>query len=209
MAVPRPIRSLLPATLVWKGTAEAKTVFLTFDDGPTPGLTGQILDILDEYRSRATFFCVGENVSRYPALYNEILSMGHAAGNHTHRHLQGWKTGAEEYFEDVEKASQFIHSGFFRPPYGRITGRQVRLLKDQYRIIMWTLLSRDFDPSTDPVKNLEVMKRKTSPGAIVVFHDNLKAAKNMLHMLPAYLTFLLEEGYRVEPLNAAFPGGTS
>lgn len=184
-------------------------MFLTFDDGPTPGLTGQILDILDEYRSRATFFCVGENVSRYPALYEEILSRGHAAGNHTHRHLQGWKTGAEEYFEDVEKAAQFIHSRFFRPPYGRITGRQVRLLKDQYRIIMWTLLSRDFDPSTDPVKNLEVMKRKTSPGAIVVFHDSMKAGKNMLHMLPAYLGFLLEEGYRVESLNAAFPGDTS
>ena len=194
------LRSVLPSSLLWKVDTAERKVFITFDDGPTPQLTTEILAILESYHARATFFCVGDNVVRYPDIFRQIIQSGHSVGNHSHHHLKGWYTSCSQYLEDVSQASKFLDSKLYRPPYGLITLRQVRELSKQFQVVMWSVLTRDFDPSVSREKCLEIAIRGIEPGAIIVFHDNLKASEKMLYALPRMLEYLREEGYVTEKL---------
>jgi peptidoglycan/xylan/chitin deacetylase (PgdA/CDA1 family) len=177
-----------------------KVVCLTFDDGPIPELTGEILDILSRYNAKATFFCVGENVARNPEIYAKILEQGHATGNHTHRHLKGWNTKFADYIEDVAAAARLIDSSLFRPPYGLISYRQAKALVKDYQVVMWSALTRDYDPSVSKEECLRNALQGIRPGAVIVFHDNTKARGSVLYALPKLLEYLEKEGYRSEKL---------
>ena len=183
----------------WKIPTKAKKLFLTFDDGPHSVITSKVLNILDEYNAKATFFCVGENVKEHPEIYREILSKGHQTGNHTYNHLRGWNTTTKRYIESVQRCSQLVRSDLFRPPHGRITFKQLRALKKEgYRIIMWSVLTRDYNKSADKNGLLERAIHKTRPGSIIVFHDSEKAEDNLLYLLPKFLDHYTRKGYSFE-----------
>lgn len=182
--------------LIWEMPAEGNDLYLTFDDGPHPDTTAVILDILNKYEVKATFFCVGENVEKYPDVYNQLLEQKHLIGNHSYNHLKGWETGTREYVENVQKCSQVFDSKLFRPPYGKITRSQRKVLRDQYDIIMWTLLSRDYDSRVDKETCLRKSLKYTKPGAIMVFHDHLKSIEKVKWVLPRYLERTIELGFR-------------
>lgn len=186
----------------WQMPAGGNKVYLSFDDGPHPEITSFVLDELKLYGAKATFFCVGSNVEKYPEVYKRIISEGHAVGNHTYNHLNGWKTADKTYLEDITKAASHIDSTLFRPPHGRITRFQAGALKEQlrYRIIMWTVLSGDFDPDISGQKCLENVMRHTRNGDIVVFHDSEKAFERMKFALPRVLKGLAEKGYVFEKI---------
>jgi peptidoglycan/xylan/chitin deacetylase (PgdA/CDA1 family) len=191
----------LPSSLLWQVKTEDKAVYLTFDDGPIPELTEEILDILSKFNVKATFFCVGENVKNYGEIYQKILEKGHATGNHTHHHLKGWTTNFTEYIEDIREAGEFIKSRLFRPPYGLMTYRQAKALSKEYQIVMWSLLTRDYDPDVNKEECLQTALQGIRPGAIIVFHDNIKAREKVLYVLPRLLEHLEKEGYRSEKLE--------
>lgn len=192
---------VLPASLVWQVKTGEKKVYLTFDDGPIPELTDRILEILAQYNAKATFFCVGENVSRYPEIYNRIIELGHATGNHTHHHLKGWSTNFNDYMEDIREAGKLINSGLFRPPYGLMSYKQAKALSKEFQVIMWSVLTKDYDPDVSKEECLAFAVQGTRPGAIVVFHDNIKAREKVLYALPKYLQHLAEEGYSTDILD--------
>ena len=192
---------VLPSSLLWQVKTNEKVVFLTFDDGPIPELTGKILEILAKHNAKATFFCVGENVRRNPMIYAEILEQGHATGNHTYHHLKGWSTNFEDYLEDITKAGKLINSGLFRPPYGLMTYRQAKALSNDYQVVMWSVLTRDYDPAVSREECLETALQGIRPGAVIVFHDNIKAQEKVLYALPRVLEHLKKEGYRSERLE--------
>jgi peptidoglycan/xylan/chitin deacetylase (PgdA/CDA1 family) len=162
-------------------------LYLTFDDGPTPEITPWVLDCLKEYNARGTFFCLGRNVERYPEIYRQILDGGHSVGNHTYSHLKGSKTIDSEYIDDIRLASHCIESDLFRPPYGRFRKAQIREIRRDYNVIMWDILSGDYDPSISPMKCLTNIENHLRPGSIIVFHDSLKARKNLFFALPQIL----------------------
>jgi peptidoglycan/xylan/chitin deacetylase (PgdA/CDA1 family) len=191
---------VLPSSLVWQVKTTEKAVYLTFDDGPIPELTEQILEILAKYNAKATFFCVGENVLRYPRLYAKILDQGHSTGNHTHRHLKGWSTNYAEYLDDVEEAASYINSSLFRPPYGLMTYRQAKTLIKDYQVIMWSVLTKDYDPSVGNEECLETAIQGVRPGSIIVFHDNIKAREKVLYALPRLLEYMEKEGYNAQAM---------
>jgi peptidoglycan/xylan/chitin deacetylase (PgdA/CDA1 family) len=197
---------VLPASLIWQVKTEEKTVYLTFDDGPIPDLTDEILGILEKYKAKATFFCVGENVGRYPEIYDKILEKGHSTGNHTHRHVKGWTTNYADYMEDIREAGRCIDSGLFRPPYGLMTYKQAKTLSKEFRVVMWSVLTRDFDPSVSREECLQTAIEGVKPGSIIVFHDNLKAREKVLYALPRLLEHLENEGYRSEKLELDVTG---
>lgn len=186
-------RYLLP-DYYWFIPNNTKEIYLSFDDGPTLELTEIILNILAKKNVKATFFLVGENVLEYPDLYNSILEDGHRVGNHSFNHLKGWKTSKNEYVENVIKASDYIHSNLFRPPYGKISYGQGKLLKSDYKIIMWSILTRDYDKNTSPEQCL-YRANKAKTGDVIVFHDNIKAQENMLYALPRFIDFAQEKGF--------------
>jgi len=186
---------------VWHLGPEGRRLFLTFDDGPAPAVTPWILDVLRSYDARATFFCLGRQVQQHPELLKAILDAGHAVGNHTHSHLDGWSTSKRKYIEDVEQASRRIDSGLFRPPYGRIGLRQMHRLAKTYRIVMWDVLSRDYDERLSSESILARLKRRVQPGSIVVFHDSPKAEKNLRTILPNFLDFCQNEGYQLQSIQ--------
>lgn len=192
--IPRILKKVYPG-LTWHIPGDRKTLYLTFDDGPTPQVTDRILDILGAYGVRATFFCIGRNVERYSTLMNRILEAGHAVGNHTYSHLRGWYTPDREYFEDIELAGQLIPSRLFRPAYGMITPNQVKHLKQKYQIVLWDVMSFDFHPGTSPEKCLDNVIRYAQPGSVIVFHDSLKASEKVLHALPGVLAGFTEQGF--------------
>ena len=194
------LRLLGGSGLTWEMPAGERQLYLSFDDGPGPATTPQILAILDHYGVKATFFCVGENIARHPGLFESIKAAGHATGNHTHNHLKGWKTSAGAYLNNVEKCQELVQSRLFRPPYGKMTPAQRRALKERYRIIMWTVLSRDYDPAVNPAACLRKTLKFTRPGAIILFHDNPGALEKVEYVLPRYLEKTLNEGYRYELL---------
>jgi len=173
----------------------SKVIYLTFDDGPVPEVTPQVLDLLDKFDLKATFFSVGENVQKYPELYAEVIRRGHRMGNHTFNHLNGFKFTTEEYVDNVKKAAVYINSKLLRPPYGRITCKQRKVLKKDYTIIMWDLISYDFDSRLSPETVFNNIKRFSRNGSIVVFHDSIKAKDNMLTVLPRAIEFWKSEGY--------------
>lgn len=183
---------------IWSIPAHDKMVYLTFDDGPMPEITLWVLDQLDAYQVKATFFCIGDNVRKHPEIYEEVIRRGHAIGNHTHNHLNGWKTSTATYIENALKWESHAISDakLFRPPYGKIKRSQAqKLMQKGYKIIMWDVLSADFDASISPEKCLSNVVNHLESGSIVVFHDSLKAFKNIQYALPKTLQFLKENGF--------------
>ena len=189
---------------IWQMDKNKKEIYLTFDDGPHASITNFVLDELKQYNAEATFFCIGKNVADNPSVYKRIINEGHAVGNHTQNHLNGFKTIDKTYVDDVLEASKFIDSDLFRPPFGRLKSFQANILssiKKPYRIIMWSLLSGDFDSKISPERCLENVLFKISNGAIVVFHDSEKAAKKMMYALPKVLKILSEKGYTFKKIS--------
>ncbi len=183
-----------------------KRLYLTFDDGPHPEVTPEVLEILAVYDAKASFFCVGENVSNHPDVYQKVRDAGHLTGNHSYNHLNGWKTPLNEYYENVNKCRELVDSAYFRPPYGRINPFQIQALKNEYTIVMWTVLSYDYHRDVSPQQCTEFVLKNTNDGAIIVFHDSQKAAKNMLKALPAVLEHFKNEGYGFHRIDEAVAG---
>lgn len=192
---------MLYPDVVWDKFGNGNTLYLTFDDGPTPEITEKVLDILDQYQAKATFFCLGRNVERYPDVYQSILARDHSVGNHTYSHLKGWKSKNQEYFDDIELASRLIHSKLFRPPYGKIRRSQIRYLKKKYKIVLWEVMSHDYEKRVSKERSLKVVLRYTRPGSILVFHDSVKAIKKLEYILPRFLEYFSEKGYKFEAIS--------
>ncbi|MCF8235252.1 MAG: polysaccharide deacetylase family protein [Bacteroidales bacterium] len=190
-------RVLYPG-LIWKIPNDENKLFLTLDDGPVPGLTPWVLDVLDRFQVKATFFCVGENVKKFPDLYSEIKNRGHQTGNHSYNHLNGWKTDLKSYILNVEKGNDRIQSALFRPPYGRIKRSQIRSLKQQYKIVMWSLLAGDFDEKNSPEQCVTNIVRNAKSGDILLFHDSEKAKERIMVALPRSIEKLLDKGFRFD-----------
>jgi len=191
--------------LLWKVKTVEKVLYLTFDDGPIPGLTEWVLEVLKHYEAKATFFCVGENVNKNPQIFQQILKEGHSVGNHTQHHLNGKKTSLEEYLADALACDEAMKhesasTRLFRPPYGRLTNAQRKQLLQQKTIVMWDVLTQDYDQTLAPDLILKKSIAATGKGAIVVFHDNLKAERNLREVLPQYLSHFKQAGYRFENL---------
>ncbi len=194
------IKRLLPG-YVWDLPGKSDTVYLTFDDGPTPETTHFVLELLERYGFQATFFCIGKNVQDNPEIFADILSAGHAVGNHTHDHPNGWETSFKSYIENIRECEIALGGSntgkLFRPPYGKLTPAQFREVKKMgYRIVMWDVLSADFDTSVSPSKCLNNVLRNIRAGSIVIFHDSEKAAPNLRHALPATLEYLKNNGFK-------------
>lgn len=179
--------------LVWR-IVNTKKAFLTFDDGPVPEATPWVLDLLKEEGIKATFFCVGENVVKYPEIYQRIIDEGHAIGNHTYNHLNAWKVDKESYISNVEKASEVIDSKLFRPPYGKLSPSLSNKLAEDYDIIMWDVLSGDFDSNISAEKCLDNVHKNAKEGSIIVFHDSVKAIDKLKYVLPETIKLLREKG---------------
>jgi len=185
---------------VWAFSRKEPNIYLTFDDGPIPEVTPWVLEQLKKYNAKATFFCIGDNVRKHPDIFNAIIAEGHSIGNHTFHHLNGWKTRTEEYLQDVEAAEVEFNktifnsnqpSKLFRPPYGKMTSAQAKKITEKgYKIIMWDVLSADFDPTISEEKCLKNVVNNIKPGSIVVFHDSLKAEEKLKYVLPEFLAFV-------------------
>lgn len=207
---------------IWKKASLSKTIYLTFDDGPTPEITQWTLDLLKQHNAKATFFCIGHNIEKHPDIFNAILKENHTVGNHTYNHLQGWKTNAKTYIENTEKTQNIINSKIqkqnsknssenlefkdwnlklFRPPFGKIKRSQAKILiKKGYNIVMWSVISYDWERKITPEKCLENVLKNTTSGSIVVFHDSIKACKNMQYALPKVLEHFSQKGYQFKSL---------
>lgn len=192
---PRLLRPLW-GKVVWRKNPSEKVIYITFDDGPVPEVTPLVLDVLDKYNIKATFFCVGENVQKYPEIYTDILQRGHKTGNHTFNHLKGFSNSTEIYVENVREASRMINSKLFRPPYGRITPKQKKILQADYEIIMWDIVTYDYNQKLTKESIFRNVKYYTRNGSIVVFHDSTKAKENMLAVLPLAIEYWKEKGYK-------------
>lgn len=187
-------------SFTWIKESLGKSVYLTFDDGPVPGPTEFVLDQLEKFQAKATFFCIGNNVIRHPGIFDRILKSGHTVGNHTFNHLNGWQYNTQDYTKDVAAAAGVIKSSLFRPPYGRIKKQQADELKSQFEIVMWDVLSYDFDALVSPQKCYQNVIGNVQPGSIVVFHDSLKAFTNLKYALPEALRYLNDQGYSFKAL---------
>jgi peptidoglycan/xylan/chitin deacetylase (PgdA/CDA1 family) len=187
---------------VWRIDTEQKELFLTFDDGPHPTITPAVLSMLKKYDAKATFFCIGDRVKRYPEVYKQILAEGHAVGNHTQHHLNGWKVSDEAYMNDIKEADEFIQSTLFRPPYGRIKkGQSKKVLEQGKKILMWTVLSGDYSKKLSPQ---DVAKRVSIPfekGFIYLFHDLEKAEENMFFALGKLLEDACHQGFSMKKIE--------
>lgn len=173
-----------------------KGLYLTFDDGPHPVHTPWVLDQLKKWEAKATFFCLGRHVRAYPEVYDRILREGHRIGNHTHHHLNGWRTGTIDYIEDIRLAQEWIASEYFRPPYGRITPRQARLIRPMgLRLVLWDIISGDFDQNLKAEICAQRVISKARTGSIVVFHDSEKAWERLKHSLPAVLSYFSKRNW--------------
>ena len=180
---------------VWRLDKKAKTVYLTFDDGPIPDVTPWVLEVLKKENVKATFFCVGENVEKHLEIYNAILKDGHRVGNHSFHHIRGRKFKLNDYLEDVQKAADFISSNLFRPPYGSLTIGQYKALKKNYKIIFWDVLTEDYNQEKTPEDCLNNVKKLTRNGSVIVFHDSIKAAERLKNFLSAAIQHLKQQGY--------------
>lgn len=189
-------------SITWSVNTNKKVIYLTFDDGPIPFITEKILKALSIFNAKATFFCVGENVKKYPSIYREILSEGHSTGNHTFSHLPGLKTDTRVYIENVKKAKEYIDSDLFRPPHGRMKKSQQNIIEKDYNIILWDVLSLDYDNRISANTCLNNVTHFTRPGSVIVFHDNIKAEDNMFYALTQTLHLYNEMSYRFEALNS-------
>lgn len=195
------IKKLFP-NYVWSIPNSENKIYLTFDDGPTPEITAWVLEELNKFKAKATFFCIGNNIEKYPDTFKNIIDKGHSVGNHTFNHKNGWTTKTEEYLKNVRRCATEIHNRqhaphmLFRPPYGKIKKYQSKKLRQLgYKIIMWDVLSADFDTSITPEKCLENVLKNVCSGSIIVFHDSQKAFKNLEYTLPKALKFWSENGF--------------
>ncbi len=210
---------------VWRFSSEEKNIYLTFDDGPTPEITHWVLDTLEEYNAKATFFCIGKNIEQHPEIFQNILEQGHSVGNHTYNHEKGWKTATEVYMQSILKTETLIRKFrssipksrnksqtlnlvpqtsnlLFRPPYGKIKPSQTkRLLENNYQLIMWSVLSGDFDTAIDANKCLENVIKNTNNGSILVFHDSVKAFDKLQTVLPKVLAHFCNKGYTFKSIG--------
>ena len=193
---------------IWDLPNQNNSVYLTFDDGPTPEITNWVLDELAKNNIKATFFCIGKNILENPVTYSRILNEGHVVGNHTNNHLNGWKTSDENYLENIGTCQKIIDnnktntSKLFRPPYGKIRRNQGnQLLSKEYKIIMWDVLSADFDRNISPDKCLNNVVNNVKSGSVIVFHDSLKAAKNLQYALPKTIAYLLKNEFNFEVIK--------
>ena len=185
---------------VWRFDETERIVYLTFDDGPIPEVTPWVLELLRKEKIKATFFCVGENVMRYPEVYQQILNDGHSVGNHTYNHWQGIKKSNQEYYRNIDKAGQFIDSDLFRPPHGWLKPSQYRFLKKKFRIIMWDVISCDYDVRIKPGKVLKNIIDFVRPGSVITFHDSIKAQRNLTETLQPAIRWMKDQGYRFEAI---------
>lgn len=201
------IKKLFP-NFVWSIPSDEKKVYLTFDDGPIPEVTDFVLEQLAKFDAKGTFFCIGDNIRKNPDIFNKILDQGHAIGNHTFNHLNGWKTPEADYLENIRFCQVEIDklttdkSRLMRPPYAKVTGSQSRKIRKMgYKIVMWDVLSADFDLRITPEKCLGNVLRNVRPGSIVIFHDSQKAYPNLRYALPKTLEYLREHGYECAAIN--------
>lgn len=192
---------------VWQKKTHEKTIFLTFDDGPIPFITEWVLDLLKEYNIKATFFCIGDNIQKHPKIFKRIIQENHQIGNHTFHHLKGWETDFEYYIENTILCRKEINkhtsasSNLFRPPYGKIKRNQSKALqKLGYEIIMWSIITKDYDNNTSPKECLNNALYDLKPGNIIVFHDSLKAQKNLFYALPRFIEDTIAKGYSFSTL---------
>ncbi|QOI98455.1 MAG: polysaccharide deacetylase family protein [Flammeovirgaceae bacterium] len=192
--------------LIWRMSAREKIVYLTFDDGPVPGPTEFVLDVLKQQQLKATFFCIGDNIRKHPGIFQRTITEGHVIGNHTFNHLNGWKTEDADYLANTElfnqavtKINPALRTHLFRPPYGRITRRQIRLLQ-QYQIIMWDVLTHDYHHIVSPERCLRNSLKAVRNGSIVVFHDSVKAERNLQFVLPRFIEACQQKGYTFSKL---------
>jgi peptidoglycan/xylan/chitin deacetylase (PgdA/CDA1 family) len=211
--VPALLPVLVPSA-IWRVRTSEKMIFLTFDDGPHPEVTPWVLEVLAQYDAKATFFCVGNNLSKFPHVAKEILNQGHHIGNHTYQHSKGWITKNTNYFKEIEQTEALIgelhmqcqkikfHHSLFRPPYGRISPSQLQWAKKRnIPVIMWSMLSCDYDPKLNCEKALQTLQKNIKPGNIVVFHDSQKAFPQLKQLLPRFLEFLVHQGFRMQLLS--------
>ena len=192
-------RMLFPET-VWRMPMKHKAVYLTFDDGPIPEVTPWVLDTLDRYGIKATFFMVGDNVRKHPDTFRMVVERGHSVGNHTMHHLQGSIVTTKRYIADIAEANDYIHSPLFRPPHGIIRWKQAAAIKSDMRIVMYDLVTRDYSKKLNGEQLLANVKRFTRNGSIIVFHDSLKSEKNLRYALPRAIEWLKENGYEFLPI---------
>lgn len=196
------LKKLYPQ-LTWNLDRDKPVIYLTFDDGPIPVVTPFVLKILKRFNAKATFFCIGDNVQKHPDIFKQVQADGHAIGNHTFNHLKGWKTEDTTYRDNFVQADKLLNTPLFRPPYGRIKRSQIKLLTDarpDIKIMMWDVLSGDFDMTLQPEDCLKGVMKHTGNGAIVVFHDSLKAFNRLEHVLPRALEAWSKAGYSFEKL---------
>lgn len=204
-SVPKAVQFIFPKR-IWAGDASGNQVYLTFDDGPVPGITDFVLNELAKRGQQATFFMVGDNLRKHRSLGNEVLAAGHQIGNHTYNHLNGWKTSDQDYLKNIQEfdqeleASLGLNTTLFRPPYGLIRNSQAKAVLKSKKLIMWNVLSGDYDQRIDSSRILSKSIHHTRPGSIVLFHDQQKTQEVLQKVLPAYLDFLFENGFKTKLL---------
>ncbi len=198
---PRWLQALQPQ-YTWRVKNTSQTLFLTFDDGPIPEITPFVLDTLAEFQAKATFFCVGDNIRKHPDIFEMLDKQGHTVGNHTFNHLNGWRTEDASYLANISDCEACLpaDSRLFRPPYGKIKQTQLKNIQDRYKIVMWDVLTYDFDAKLTPEACLQKTQKHTREGSIIVFHDSLKASRNLRYVLPRYLEWAGKQGYKFERL---------
>lgn len=196
------IQKLFP-NFTWRVPSREKVIYLTFDDGPIPEVTPWVLEQLKQYDAQATFFCVGENIQKHPEVFVQLTEGGHAVGNHTFNHLNGWTSENVPYFLNVRRCAHLVNSNLFRPPYGRLMPKQTEFLQRHYRIVMWDVLSGDFDAEISNEQCLDNVLSNAKKGSIVVFHDSLKASEKLQFVLPKVLAHFAAKGYSFKRLEEA------
>lgn len=197
---PQFIQNFFP-NFTWRIPTQDKELFLTFDDGPIPEVTPWVLDQLRTFHAKATFFCVGNNIRKHQEVFQQVKAEGHSVGNHTYNHLNGWASDNIPYFHNVRHAAALTDSDLFRPPYGRLKPKQAQFLQRHYRIVMWDVLSGDFDPNISDEQCLNNVLNNASDGSIIVFHDSLKAKEKLEYVLPRVLKHFSEQGYTFQSLQ--------
>ena len=201
------MKILLPG-IFWRGDKSRKVVYLTFDDGPIPEITPWVVELLKSKGIKATFFCVGENVAKHPLVYQMLADQGHVTGNHTFHHIPAWRIPFKQYLHEIDLAATHIHSPLFRPPHGKLYPWHLRTLKQQFQqIVMWDVLTKDYDQNLTPENVLNHVIQYVRPGSVIVFHDSLKAWPRLQVALPLALDWLIAQGYDFEtiPVNANAP----